>query len=155
MVGFDVDVANKMGELLMLTVDFKNPAWETIPAGLQQGSYDVSIGSMTPTPERRKAINFTSRTTSVSTDLCEEGRHADTGPADLAGKTVGVCAATTYYDYLKANTKADVKTYQTDADTFPDLANGNLDFVLTAGPTGQQAISGAAVRVLRQAALIR
>ena len=33
-----------------------------------------------------------------------------------------------------------MKTYTTDADAFPDLANGNLDFVMTAGPTGQQAI---------------
>ena len=48
--------------------------------------------------------------------------------------------ATTYYDWLKANTNADVKSYTTDADAFPDLLNGNLDFLMTAGPTGQQAI---------------
>ncbi len=33
-----------------------------------------------------------------------------------------------------------MKTYTTDADAFPDLLNGNIDFVMTAGPTGQQAI---------------
>ena len=63
-----------------------------------------------------------------------------TGVADLAGKKVGVGAQTTYYDYLKKNSDAVVKTYTTDVDTFPDLLNGNLDFVMTAGPTGQQAI---------------
>ena len=141
MVGFDVDAANKMGELLMLTVDFKNPAWETIPAGLQQGRYDVSIGSMTITPERQKVLAFTDPYYYTSGQVfVKKGGTQITGPADLDGKTVGVGAATTYYDYLKANTKADVKTYQTDADAFPDLANGNLDFVMTAGPTGQQAI---------------
>jgi polar amino acid transport system substrate-binding protein len=141
MVGFDVDAANKMGELLMLTVDFKNPAWETIPAGLQQSRYDVSIGSMTITPERQKVLAFTDPYYYTSGQVfVKKGGTQITGPADLDGKTVGVGAATTYYDYLKANTKADVKTYQTDADAFPDLANGNLDFVMTAGPTGQQAI---------------
>jgi polar amino acid transport system substrate-binding protein len=141
MVGFDVDAANKMGELLGLKVEFKNPAWETIPAGLQQGRFDVSIGSMTITPERKKALDFTDPYYYTSGQVfVKKGGTQITGPADLDGKKVGVGAATTYYDYLKANTKADVKTYQTDADAFPDLANGNLDFVMTAGPTGQQAI---------------
>jgi polar amino acid transport system substrate-binding protein len=141
MVGFDVDVANKMGELLGLTVDFKNPAWETIPAGLQQGRYDVSIGSMTITPERQKVLAFTDPYYYTSGQVfVKKGGEQITGASSLDGKKVGVGAATTYYDYLKANTKADVKTYQTDADAFPDLANGNLDFVMTAGPTGQQAI---------------
>ena len=142
LVGFDVDVAKKMAEILGLEVKFENPAWETIPAGLNQGKYDVSIGSMTITPQREKALDFTEPYYYTSGQVfVKEGGPQITGVADLAGKTVGVGAATTYYDYLKANSKADVKTYTTDADTFPDLRNGNLDFVMTAGPTGQQAIS--------------
>jgi polar amino acid transport system substrate-binding protein len=142
LVGFDVDVAKKMAEILGLEVQFENPAWETIPAGLNQGKFDVSIGSMTITPEREKALDFTEPYYYTSGQVfVKEGGPQITGPQDLDGKSVGVGAATTYYDYLKANTKADVKTYTTDADTFPDLRNGNLDFVMTAGPTGQQAIS--------------
>ncbi len=59
---------------------------------------------------------------------------------DLARKTVGVGLATTFYDFLKQNTGAVAKGYATTTDAFPDLLNGTLDFVLTAGPTGQQAI---------------
>ena len=59
LVGFDVDVATKMAEILGLTVKFENPAWETIPAGLNQGSYDVSIGSMTSAIDGDKAANET------------------------------------------------------------------------------------------------
>jgi len=141
LVGFDVDVANAMGKILGLPVQFKNPAWETIPAGLQQGKYDVSIGSMTITPERQKVLDFTDPYYYTSGQVfVKKGGTQITGVQDLAGKKVGVGAATTYYDYLKKNSKAIVKTYTTDADAFPDLANGNLDFVMTAGPTGQQAI---------------
>jgi polar amino acid transport system substrate-binding protein len=141
LVGFDVDVAKKMGQLLGLQVDFKNPAWETIPTGLQQGKYDVSIGSMTITPERQKVLAFTDPYYYTSGQVfVKKGGTQITGVGDLAGKKVGVGASTTYYDYLKKNSKAIVKTYTTDADAFPDLANGNLDFVMTAGPTGQQAI---------------
>jgi ABC-type amino acid transport substrate-binding protein len=141
LVGFDVDVAKKMGEILGLEVQFENPAWETIPAALNQGRYDVSIGSMTITEERDKTIDFTQPYYYTSGQVfVKEGGPQITGVADLAGKSVGVGAATTYYDFLKAESEADVKTYTTDADSFPDLQNGNLDFVMTAGPTGQQAI---------------
>jgi polar amino acid transport system substrate-binding protein len=114
LVGFDVDVALRMGEILGLEVQFENPNWETIPAGLNQGRYDVSIGSMTITAERDKMIDFT------------EPYYFTSGQV-----------------FVKAGgpqITAKVKTYTTDADTFPDLRNGNLDFVMTAGPTGQQAI---------------
>lgn len=142
LVGFDVDVAKRMGEILGLEVQFENPAWETIPAGLNQGRFDVSIGSMTVTPERAKALDFTDPYYFTSGQVFVlEGGTQITGIEDLAGKTVGVGAATTYYDFLKKDGRAIVKTYTTDADTFPDLRNGNLDFVMTAGPTGQQAIS--------------
>lgn len=142
LVGFDVDVANKMGELLGLTVEFKNPAWETIPTGLNQNRFDVSIGSMTVTAERKKELDFTDPYYYASAQtFVKKGGTQITGIDDLAGKKVGVGAATTYYDYLKENSDAIVKTYDTDATAFPDLRNGNLDFVVTAGPTGQQAIS--------------
>jgi len=141
LVGFDVDVAKKVGELLDLNVDFKNPAWETIPTGLQQGKYDVSIGSMTITPERAKELAFTDPYYYASGQVfVKKGGTQITGPADLDGKKVGVAVSTTYSEYLKKNSKAILRIYTTDADAFPDLANGNLDFVMTAGPTGQQAI---------------
>ena len=46
-VGFDVDVAKGMAEILGLGIKWEHPAWETIPGGLNNGRYDVSIGSMT------------------------------------------------------------------------------------------------------------
>lgn len=140
-VGFDVDVAKGMAEILGLGIKWEHPAWETIPGGLNNGRYDVSIGSMTITPERQQTLDFTDPYYYTSGQVfVKKGGTQITGPADLDGKKVGVGAATTYYDYLKKNTKAIVKTYTTDVDTFPDLLNGNLDFVMTAGPTGQQAI---------------
>jgi ABC-type amino acid transport substrate-binding protein len=139
--GFDIDVAKAMGEALGLEIEFKTVQWETVIPGLQTGKWDVSIGSMTITEEREKTVDFTEPYYYTSGQVfVEKGGPQITGVEDLAGKAVGVGAATTYYDFLKAESKADVKTYPTDADAFPDLRNGNLDFVMTAGPTGQQAI---------------
>ena len=141
LVGFDIDVAKAMAAVLGLTPDFKTVQWETVIPGLQTGKWDVSIGSMTITKEREKAVSFTVPYYYTSGQVfVKKGGAQITGVQDLNGKKVGVGAATTYYEYLKKNSTADVKTYPTDADAFPDLRNGNLDFVMTAGPTGQQAI---------------
>ena len=141
LVGFDVDVAKAMAETLGLTLESKTVDWATVIPGLQTEKWDVSIGSMTITPEREKAVSFTVPYYYTSGQVfVKKGGPQITAASDLDGKKVGVGAATTYYEYLKENTKAIVKTYPTDADAFPDLRNGNLDFVMTAGPTGQQAI---------------
>ena len=146
-VGFDVDVAKGMAEILGLGIKWEHPSWETIPAGLNNGRFDVSIGSMTSAidgvkvAERWNTLDFSEPYYYTSGQVfVKKGGPQITGVADLAGKKVGVGAQTTYYDYLKKNSDAVVKTYTTDVDAFPDLLNGNLDFVMTAGPTGQQAI---------------
>ena len=140
-IGFDVDVAKGMAEILGLGIKWEHPAWETIPGGLNNGRYDVSIGSMTITPERQETLDFSDPYYYTSGQVfVKKGGTQIAGVEDLAGKTVGVGAQTTYYDFLKAKSDAVVKTYTTDVDAFPDLLNGNLDFVMTAGPTGQQAI---------------
>ena len=153
-VGFDVDVAKGMAEILGLGIKWEHPAWETIPGGLNNGRYDVSIGSMTsaidgvPVAERWKALDFSEPYYYTTGQVfVKKGGTQVTSVADLSGKKVGVGAATTYYDFLKGqgpwegkSTGAVVKTYTTDADAFPDLLNGNIDFCMTAGTTGQQAI---------------
>jgi polar amino acid transport system substrate-binding protein len=151
MEGFDVDVALAMGEVLGLEVKFENPDWDTIPQGLSQGKYDVSIGSMTsavdgdqtipPIPDRLTKVDFTAayyyNTAQV---FMKQGGTEVSEPSDLDGTKVGVGEATTYETWLGAETSAEVVLYDTDADTFPDLRNGNLDYVMTSGVTGQQAI---------------
>lgn len=141
LVGFDIDVAKRMGEILGLNVDFKTAQWETVIPGLQTGKWDVSIGSMPITEEHEKTVDFTVPYYYSSGQVfVKEGGPQIAGVEDLAGKTVGVGAATTFYDFLIAESAADVTTYLTADDAFTDLRNGKLDFVMTAGPTGQRAI---------------
>ena len=65
LVGFDVDTALGMASILGLKAVWKHPDWNTIPAGLQAGLYDVSIGSMTITSSiaRRLSTSPTRTTT--------------------------------------------------------------------------------------------
>jgi len=142
LVGFDVDVAKKVGELLGLEVKFQNPAWDSIPTGLQTGRFDVSIGSMGITADRQKTLDFSGpyyyATSVIITPVGTPG--LDT-IASLSGKKIGTAAGSTYYDWLQTNTKATIKSYDSSVTAFTDLARKRLDGVMTAGPTAQQAIA--------------
>jgi polar amino acid transport system substrate-binding protein len=141
LVGFDVDVAKRVAEILGLEVSFKNPDWETIPTSLKQRRTDVSIGSMAITPEHDKVVDFTRPYYFAPAQVvAQQGGPQITGAGDLAGKRIGVGLASVYRDYLAEKTEAVVRTYPADSDAFPDLLAGELDFVLTAQQTAQLAI---------------
>jgi ABC-type amino acid transport substrate-binding protein len=142
LVGFDVDVAKRVGELVGLQVKFQNPAWDSIPTGLQTNRFDVSIGSMTITADRQKTLDFTAAyyyTPAVV--ITRVGAPALDSVASLAGKTVGTAAGSTYYDWLQAQTTAKIKSYDSSITAMTDLTKKRLDGVMTAAPAAQAAIS--------------
>jgi len=67
-IGFDIDVGNRLGELLGLQTEFVNTAWDGIFAGLEKGEYDVIISSVSITPERQAKYILTEPY--VSNALC-------------------------------------------------------------------------------------
>jgi polar amino acid transport system substrate-binding protein len=142
LVGFDVDTAKKVGELLGLEVKFQNPAWDSIPTGLQTGRFDVSIGSMTITADRQKTLDFTAPyyfTPAVV--ITRAGTPGLDTVESLAGKTIGTAAGSSYYDWLQKGTKAKIKSYDSSVTSMTDLSRKRLDGVMTAAPTAQQAIA--------------
>lgn len=58
--GFDLDLIQDIAEKLGLTVEFANVDFDTIVPGVSSGAkYDVGIGAITVTPERKKEVDFT------------------------------------------------------------------------------------------------
>ena len=57
--GFDISVAKEVAKRLGVAVKFVTPDWDLITAGKWGKRWDLSIGSMTPTAERKKALLFT------------------------------------------------------------------------------------------------
>jgi polar amino acid transport system substrate-binding protein len=154
--GFDIDTSAAIAKGLGVEVCFVTPDWTLITAGGWSGRWDVSVGSMTITPERAKVLYFAQPyyTTPAALFVYKDNQ-AYTKPADLNGKKIGVCGGCTYESFLNGNLvipgekidfaiqNAVVKTYDTDSTALEDLALGDgarLDAVLTAQPTGQQAV---------------
>jgi polar amino acid transport system substrate-binding protein len=154
--GFDIDVAAAIAKGLGVEPCFVTPDWTLITAGNWAGRWDISVGSMTITPERAKALYFAQPYyTTPAALFVNKNNTTYTQASDLNGKKIGVCGGCTYENYLNGSLvipgetidfvikNADIKTYDTDSTALEDLSLGDgarLDAVLTAQPTGLEAI---------------
>ena len=100
MEGFDVDVAAAVSKAIGVEPCFVTPDWSVITAGNWGGKWDISIGSMTITTERQKALNFTTAYYYTPAQIAVTKDSGFTQISDLAGKPVCVGKATTYEDWL-------------------------------------------------------
>ena len=100
--GFDISVAKEVAKRLGVEVKFITPDWDLITAGKWGKRWDLSIGSMTPTKERKNALLFT---LPYYSSPAQFAIHKDNKTiktlADLAGKTIGVATETTNERYLQ------------------------------------------------------
>lgn len=150
--GFDIDVAVAIAEKLGVEACFVTPDWTLITAGGWAGRWDLSIGSMTITPERMRNLYFTQPYyTTPAAFFVHQDNTTFTQPSDLSGKRIGVCTGCTYESYLDGTlsipgetiefvvSDAQIVGYDTDVPALEDLALGDgvrLNAVLTAQPTG-------------------
>jgi len=157
LTGFDIDVALAIAEKLGVEACFVTPDWTLITGGNWANRWDISIGSMTITPERMSKLYFTQPYyTTPAAFYVYTDNTTYTDPAELAGKKIGACTGCTYdaylagtlqipgetFDYVVAN--PDFVGYETDLNALQDLALGDgvrLDAVLTAQPTGAGVIA--------------
>lgn len=163
--GFDIDTAVAVAKALGVEPCFFTPDWTLIVGGSWSDRWDISIGSMTITPERMQKLYFTQPYyTTPAAFFVNSANTTYKQPADLAGKKIGGCSGCTYDFYLAGTLKipgenitnvvanANFVGYETDLNALQDLALGDgtrLDAVLTAMPTGQGSIkNGLAIKQL-------
>jgi polar amino acid transport system substrate-binding protein len=136
--GFDIDVAEEIAKRMGVDVEWIVPSWDVITAGSWNGRWDLSVGSMTITPERSKVLYFSPPYyyTPAAAAVHESNTDITDVETDLDGKTIGVCGACTYefyldgtlnipgnYDFVIDNPQ--IKTYDTDSSAIQDLALGD------------------------------
>lgn len=160
--GFDIDVATEIAERLGVELALKDVVWDTITAGNWNGRWDVSVGSMTITPERAEVLRFTPPYYFTPAAIAvHDDNTTISGATDLSGKKIGVCGACTYDLYLQGTLEIaqdesgeavaipsevedpSIVTSDTDSTSLDALALGDgrrLDAVISAQPTIQAAI---------------
>ena len=155
--GFDISVAKEVAKRLGIKVEFITPDWDLITAGKWGKRWDLSIGSMTPTKERKQALLFTMPYYSSPAQFAVHKKNTTIKSlADLAGKRIGVAGETTNERYLQRDLQIEdvkvvyqkwepgtLKTYPTDANHIEDLSLGDgarLDAIFTSRQTLAEAI---------------
>lgn len=155
--GFDIDAAVEIAKRLGVEACFVTPDWTLITAGNWADRWDISVGSMTITPERMVNLYFSQPYyTTPAAFFVHQDNTTFTKPSDLSGKNIGGCAGCTYDFYVAGTLQIPGETmnyvvtgatyvgYETDLNALQDLALGDgvrLDAVITAQPTGAGVIS--------------
>jgi len=142
MQGFDVDVAAELGKRLGVETCFATPNWDAITAGNWADKWDVSVGSMTVTPERQKVLAFTSAYYYTPAVVAVTKDSGITSLDQLSGKAICVGASTTYEDWLNGKlslpaeniyaqppANVTVVSLDTDQECAQALQAGRKDFV--------------------------
>jgi polar amino acid transport system substrate-binding protein len=152
--GFDIDVATAIAEAIGVDVAWEAPAWETIIAGNWNGRWDLSVGSMTITPEREEVLHFSTPyyyTPAVVAVAADDDTISDL-TTDLDGQTIGVCGGCTYDSFLQGTLEipgesfefviddAEIITTDTDTTAIEQLVQGRVAAVMTSATVAQGAI---------------
>jgi polar amino acid transport system substrate-binding protein len=155
--GFDIDVATEIATRLGVEIQWETPAWDLITAGHWNDRWDMSVGSMTVTPERSEVLFFSPAYyyTPASVAVHVDNTSITDLETDLDGKRIGVCGACTYDFFLQGTLEIpgyefnfvvddpEIVTYDTDTTAIQDLSLGDgarLDAVISALPTLERAI---------------
>jgi polar amino acid transport system substrate-binding protein len=154
--GFDIDVATEIAERLGVEVDFTDPTFDAVVAGNWSDRWDMSVGSVTITEDRKEVLDFTQPYYFTPAQMTAHSESDIESLDDLAGATVCVGEATTYLDWIEGTLTLPPEagevtdppegitatTLPTDLDCAEAWRAGREEFegFLTALPTAQGAI---------------
>ena len=163
--GFDIDVTEEIAKRMGVEVQWKTPSWDVLTAGSWNGRWDISVGSMTITPDRSEVLYFSPPYyyTPAAVAVHESNTDITNLETDLDGKRIGVCSACTYEQYLDGSLNVpgeyefvvdnpQIQTYDTDSSAIQDLAIGDgvrLDAASSSLTTLQEAVdSGTPIKIV-------
>ncbi|KKJ78602.1 hypothetical protein WH95_00420 [Kiloniella litopenaei] len=141
--GFDIDLSHAMCDYLEIKCSFVAQEWSGIIPALQAGKFDIIIGAMGITDERKKQVLFSDvYARAPSRWVIPKSADADTSPEAMAGKTIGVQEATTELNYLKIyyGGTADLKLYPSTEAIISDLKAQRVDAIVLSDTVAQKKI---------------
>jgi polar amino acid transport system substrate-binding protein len=135
LVGFDIDLINRIAEEAGFEVEIQNTAWEGIFGGLGAGQYDAVISSVTITAERQENMDFSEPYINAGQVLIvQQSTSGVTTLEDLRGEEVGAQIGTTGAIEIQNMDGVELRTYDEIGLAIEDLANGRISGVVADTP---------------------
>lgn len=132
LVGFDVEVATRIAEIMGLEPVFYESEWDGLFAGLNSGRYDIVANGVEVTEERSQAYDFSDPYAYINTVIIVRDDNDDiTSFEDLDGKTTANTLASTY-SLLAESYGAKATGVDSLADTILLVEQGRVDATLNA-----------------------
>ena len=137
LIGFDIDLANAVGEEMGMTVEFKPIDWNAKETELKAGTIDCVWNGMSITPERQENMALSNKYLNNKIVIMAK-TDADfdvTNPEDLADLKIGTQTDSSALEMLKANEaydsfKDNIDEYKTYDIAIMDLKAGRIDVVV-------------------------
>lgn len=100
-VGFDVDIANAIAQELGFELTIQESDFNGLIPALQAKRADFVMAGMTPTPERRKNVDFSQIYYDAKDTIISPKTKALSQPEQLVGQQIGVQLGTIQEEHLK------------------------------------------------------
>jgi len=140
LVGYDVDVAKGVAEIIGADLEFVCQQWDGMIPALLANKFDLIVASMSITETRMEKIAFSSPYRKSEGRLIGKADanlnlfDDDGNPiaANFAGLRVGLERATTYQNWFDAELPdAEIVLYDSNEALYLDLQNGRTDIIMT------------------------
>jgi polar amino acid transport system substrate-binding protein len=139
LIGFEIDVANKVAEDMGVKAEFVPTAWDGIIPALLAGKFDVIISGMSITPQRNLTVNFTVPYAHSGQQMTANKKLAggfksvdqfnDPSVTITCRRGTSTCVAA-----QKVFPKATQRQFDDDAQCLQEVLNGNAYAVITSAP---------------------
>lgn len=131
--GHDIDVMNAIAEAGGFKIEWRNTGWDPLFDGLDKGTVDIGISSITITEKRKEKYDFSDSYFVANQLILVPEDSPVTKLEDLKGKKIGVQAATTGEEVVKkafGDTYEGLKGYDDMPSSVDDFFNGRVDAVV-------------------------
>lgn len=128
--GVDIEIGREIGKALGREVEFKNINFDGLQTALLTNAVDLVISSVSATPERRKAVDFSEPYVKTGLSVLVSKNSAVTKGDDLQapGRKIVVRLGTTGEAWARENFKhAQIKALDNDTSCVMEVVNANVD----------------------------
>ncbi|MBE6648300.1 MAG: amino acid ABC transporter substrate-binding protein [Ruminococcaceae bacterium] len=136
LVGFDIDLANAVGEVLGVSVEFKPIDWNAKEMELSEKKIDCIWNGMSATPARQESMALTNKYLNNRIVIMTlNGDVKVASAADLANYKIGTQTDSAALEVIEANEayasyKDNITTYPTYDEAILDMETGRIDCIV-------------------------